>query len=76
MIRTEKIAGSLYLATSLLLALFCLFQSHKLGHDQRARDLAGRTIRSENSAPDNSLMPVSGQQSFENLKKKLGEGTD
>jgi hypothetical protein len=47
----ERIVGALYLSASFSLAFFCLFQSHRMSHDQRARDLAGRSIHSGASAP-------------------------
>ena len=59
----ERLIGTLYLSVSLSLALFCLFQSQSVGHDQRARDLAGRSIH---SSPK--------QHAF--TQKKIGEGSD
>lgn len=66
---SEKAVGILYLGTSLSLAVFCLYQSQRMSHDQRGRDLAGQSIRLTvpRAAPP-SLMDFS--------KKKIGEGTD
>ena len=50
-VNRERIIGGLYLCASFSLAFFCLFQSHRMGHDGQARDLAGRSIRTGSQAP-------------------------
>lgn len=67
--RRDRIIGILYLGSSLSLALFCLFQSQRMSHDQSARDLASRSIRTQTDTPQigNALIPTA---------KKIGEESD
>lgn len=67
--KKDQVLGILYLSASFSLAFFCLYLSHSIGHDQRARDLAGRSIRTELSSPEiaPSLLPNN---------KTIGEGSD
>lgn len=74
MIKLEKIAGALYLSSALFLALFCLYQSHRMGHDQSAREIAGRAQKISSSNQEISV-PYPSPKRVVNLKK-LGEGTD
>lgn len=65
----DQIIGALYIGCSFSLAIFCLIQSHRMGHDQRARDLASRSIHKETQTPEIAprLIP---------LTKQIGEGSD
>ncbi|MEZ4814070.1 MAG: hypothetical protein R3A80_02540 [Bdellovibrionota bacterium] len=67
--KKDQLLGLLYLGASFSLAFFCLYQSHSIGHDQSARDLAGRSIHTELSSPQiaPSLLPNN---------KIIGEGSD
>lgn len=69
--KIERLVGALYLSSSLGLALFCLFQSHKLGHDQSARDLAGRSIHTGERLPSQQIVPH-----LIPVTKKIGEESD
>lgn len=67
---SDKAIGAIYLCASFSLAFFCLFQSHRVSHDQRARDIAGQTIHSGASAPKSNA------PKFIPITKKIGEESD
>ena len=68
----DKLVHSLYMASSLSLASFCLIQSNRVSHDQKARDLATKSIRLDVSPK----MPFSTRPSLDFQRKKIGEESD
>jgi len=67
-----SIIQALYVLSSLSLAIFCLLQSNRMSHDQRARDLATKSIHLDVS----SSMPFPTQTSLDIHRKKIGEESD
>jgi len=70
--KLERLIQALYVLSSLSLAIFCLIQSNRVSHDQRARDLATKSIHLDVS----SNMPFSIQPSLDFHRKKIGEESD
>ena len=55
-----SIIQALYVVSSLSLAIFCLLQSNRVSHDQRARDLATKSIHLDvlQETVDSGLTPA------------------
>lgn len=68
----DRLIHALYMVSALSLAAFCLIQSNRVSHDQKARDLATKSIRL-NVSPK---MPFSTQSSLDFHRKKIGEESD
>ena len=68
----DKLVHALYMASSLSLALFCLLQSNRVSHDQKARDLATKSIHRGVSPK----MPFTSKHSLDFHRKKIGEESD
>ena len=62
-------AYTLYLGSALSLAVFCLLQSQKLSHDQRARELAGKEIHTVDPT-------MAKKRSLDSAKPLIGEESD
>ena len=70
--KVDSFLQSLYFLSSLSLAAFCLIQSNRVSHDQKARDLATKSIHLDVSPK----MPFSTQSSLDFHRKKIGEESD
>ena len=67
----DKLVHALYMTSALSLALFCLLQSNHVSHDQKARDLATKSIHMGVSPK----MPLT-KHSLDFHRKKIGEESD
>jgi hypothetical protein len=68
----DKLIQFLYTGSALSLAAFCLIQSNRMSHDQKARDLATKSIHMDVSPK----MPFSTQPSLDFHRKQIGEKSD